>query len=128
MTPTIPFHTAIAIALAFIFRASKPAAVLGVWFGNPLTVPIFYYGSYKVGALLFHLEVSSDFKEMPISQMVELGAEVTAAVICGGIIIGAPFGIAAFFLTRFLFQKLRLKRKAKRESIEQASRSNHDIT
>ena len=117
VTPTIPFHTAIAIALAFIFNASKPAAIVDVWFSNPLTIPIFYYGSYKVGALLFHLEIPSNFKEMPVSQIVELGAEVTVAGICGGVIFGAPFGIAAFFLTRFLFQRLRLKRKTEREHL-----------
>ena len=121
VTPTIPFHTAIAIALAFIFKASKPAAIVGVWFGNPLTIPIFYYGSYKVGALLFDLEISYNFKEMPISQMLELGTEVTVATMCGGVIIGAPFGIAAFFLTRSMFRRLRLKRKVKKEHTQQVS-------
>ena len=120
VTPTIPFHTAIAIALAFIFKASKPAAIVGVWFCNPVTLPLFYYGSYKVGALLFRLEISADLIAMPISQILEMGAEVTIAIMCGGIIIGIPFGIAAFFITRFMFHRLQLKRKARQDHIEQS--------
>ena len=115
VTPTIPFHTAISIALAFIFRASKPAAIVGVWFGNPVTIPFFYLGSYKVGALLFRLDISANLKEMSISQILEMGAEVTVAIVCGGVIIGIPFGIAAFFITRTVFQRWQLKKKAPRE-------------
>ena len=128
VTPTIPFHTAIAIALAFIFKASKPAAIVGVWFSNPVTIPLFYFGSYRVGALLFRLEISADLKGVPISEILKMGAEVTAAIMCGGIIIGIPFGIAAFFFTRFVFHKLQLRRKARQDRIEQSPRSNHDIT
>ncbi len=128
VTPTIPFHTAIAIALAFIFKASKPAAIVGVWFGNPVTIPLFYFGSYKVGALLFSLDISVDLKGMPFSEILEMGAEVTTAIMCGGIVIGIPFGIAAFFITRFVFHRLQLRRKAKLDRIEQSPRSNHDIT
>ena len=128
VTPTIPFHTAIAIALAFIFKASKPAAIVGVWFCNPVTISLFYYGSYKVGALLFRLDISADLKKMPISEILEMGAEATAAIMCGGIIIGIPFGIAAFFITRSVFYRLQLRRKARQARIEQSPRSNHDIT
>ena len=52
ITPTIPFHTVIAIALAFILRGSKPAAAIGVWFCNPVTLPLFYLASYKTGMFL----------------------------------------------------------------------------
>ncbi|MFV9645388.1 MAG: DUF2062 domain-containing protein, partial [Desulfobacterales bacterium] len=49
VTPTIPFHTVIALALAFILRGSKAAAAIGVWFSNPITIPLFYKGSYDLG-------------------------------------------------------------------------------
>ena len=60
ITPTIPFHTAIAVALAFIFNGSKPAAVIGVWFCNPITVPFFYIGSYKIGMVIFNMSMPLD--------------------------------------------------------------------
>ena len=49
MTPTIPFHTILAIILAILLNASKPAAVLGVWVSNPFTVVFLYFACYKVG-------------------------------------------------------------------------------
>ena len=49
ITPTIPFHTVLAVSLAALVRGSKLAAALGVWVSNPLTIPIFYYGSYRLG-------------------------------------------------------------------------------
>ena len=50
ITPTIPLHTVIAVALAFVLRGSKPAAIIGVWFANPITIPLFYWASYEIGA------------------------------------------------------------------------------
>jgi hypothetical protein len=57
ITPTIPFHTILAIIMAFILRGSKPAAIISVWISNPATIPFFYYASYKTGHL-FLLETS----------------------------------------------------------------------
>ena len=47
ITPTIPLHTVLALALAFLFRVSKVAAALGVWCSNHVTIPFFYYWSYS---------------------------------------------------------------------------------
>ena len=47
VTPTIPFHTVIALALAFILRGSKAAAAIGVWFSNPVTIPFFLQGQLR---------------------------------------------------------------------------------
>ena len=53
ITPTIPFHTILAIVLAFLLKASKPAAILGVWVSNPVTVIFLYYACYKAGYIFF---------------------------------------------------------------------------
>jgi len=63
-TPTMPFHTVIAIALAFVLRGSKPAAAIGVWFCNPVTIPFLYFWSYKVG--MFVIGNSVPFDTLPI--------------------------------------------------------------
>jgi uncharacterized protein (DUF2062 family) len=52
ITPIIPLQTVVAIALAFLVRGSKSAAVLGTWLSNPLTIPVVYYANYKLGCLL----------------------------------------------------------------------------
>ena len=113
VTPTIPFHTVISLSLAFIFRGSKPAAVAGVWAGNPITIPFFYLGSYKLGAFLLNVSTPFDPKYQSLSEMIEIGLEVTLVMIAGGVIIGIPFGIAAYFITLTIFRTIRSREKEK---------------
>jgi len=110
ITPTIPFHTIIAVALAFIFRGSKAAAALGVWFCNPLTAPLFYWGSYKAGMLFLGNQVPFNVKFESILELIKLGADVTMAMIMGGVILGILPGIAAYFLTRKIFLTIRSRK------------------
>lgn len=110
ITPTIPFHTIIAVALAFIFRGSKAAAALGVWFCNPLTAPLFYWGSYKAGMLFLGNQGPLNVKFESILELIKLGADVTMAMIMGGVMLGILPGIAAYFLTRKIFLTIRSRK------------------
>jgi uncharacterized protein (DUF2062 family) len=114
ITPTMPFHTVLAVALAFIFRGSKAAAALGVWFCNPITAPLFYVGSYKAGMYLLGNKAPFDVKYESILELLDLGIEITIAMIAGGVILGILPGIASYFITRKIFTTLRLRRKSKK--------------
>ena len=113
VTPTIPFHTVIALILAFALKASKPAAVIGVWFSNPITIPPLYYGSYKVGMLLLDRNFIPDPGVQSLQEMLKHGLDITFAMILGGALLGILPAIGAYFLTRQFFRKLRA-RKARR--------------
>jgi uncharacterized protein (DUF2062 family) len=112
ITPTIPFHTVIAITLAFVLKGSKPAAAIGVWFCNPVTAPLFYLGSYKVGMLILGKSAPFDAKYESVLELMKLGMDVTAAMITGGVVLGILPGIATFFITRKIITKIRLRRKS----------------
>ena len=112
VTPTIPFHTVIALFLAFILRGSKAAAAIGVWFSNPITIPLFYKGSYDVGVSILGNSAPFSTEYESILELLKLGADVTIAMITGGIILGILPGIAAYFTTRRIFIKLRLQKKS----------------
>jgi len=112
LTPTIPFHTVIAVGLAVILRASKAAAAIGVWFANPLTIPIFYLASYKTGVMLLGWSIAVDVPSEPVSDPMKLGLYVIFAAIVGGIIIGIVPGIAAYVITRKIMSKLRVREKS----------------
>jgi len=114
ITPTIPFHTVLAVSLAIIFRGSKAAAALGVWFSNPVTAPIFYWGSYKVGMYLLGNPAPFDVKYESILELLDLGMDVTTAMITGGIILGILPGIASYFITRKIIATIRLRRAIKK--------------
>ncbi len=53
ITPTIPFHTIMALVLAYLMKGSRPAALLGLLVCNPFAIVFIYYACYKVGNLLF---------------------------------------------------------------------------
>jgi len=111
LTPTVPFHTVIAIFLAFILRGSKPAAAVGVWFCNPITIPLFYLGSYKTGMFILGKSIPFDQKYESITELMKLGMDVTIAMVIGGVILGILPGIAAYFITRKIFKHIRLRKK-----------------
>jgi len=113
VTPTIPFHTAIALALAFILRGSKAAAAIGVWFSNPVTIPLFYKGSYDLGVSIFGNSAPFSTEYESILELLKLGADVTITMITGGVILGILPGIVAYFVTRRIFVRLRLRKKSK---------------
>ena len=99
ITPTIPFHTVLAVALAALLRGSKLAAALGVWVSNPLTIPFFYYGSYRLGRFVLgypHLVLPADYS---VISLVKLGKHVTVAMLHGGVLLGILPGLLAYFLT-----------------------------
>lgn len=111
ITPTFPFHTFIAIALAYILRASKAAAAIGVWIGNPFTIPFIYLGSYKTGALILGTSLPFDAKYTTFTELTKLGFDATIALLTGGVIIGIPFAAVSYFITRRLVKKFRSRRR-----------------
>jgi uncharacterized protein (DUF2062 family) len=103
ITPTIPLHTAIALAISFVFKASKPAAVIGVWVGNPVTVPFFYIWSYKIGTLILGKTATLKSGYWEIQQLLKLGLDTTLAMILGGVILGILPTIASYFVSLKIF-------------------------
>jgi len=109
VTPTIPLHTVLAVAIAFVFKCSKPAAIIGVWVGNPITIPFFYIGSYHLGTFLFDISTPFNPDHISIHQLMGLGLEITVAMNIGGVLLGIPFGVAAYFITLKAFKSIREK-------------------
>lgn len=126
VTPTIPFHTIIAIALAFILKGSKPAAVIGAWFANPVTIPFFYMGSFKLGTLILNKPIPFDVKFESITALMPLGLDATIAMIVGGAILGIPPAFIAYILTYRIMNKVREKAKSRKQA-SKAEDSNEEV-
>lgn len=99
ITPTIPFHTVLAVFLAALLRGSKLAAALGVWLSNPLTIPLFYYGSYQLGRFVLRLPELALPPDYSVLSMVRLSGRATVAMLHGGVLLGILPAVAAYFLT-----------------------------
>lgn len=99
ITPTIPLHTILAVSLALLVRGSKLAAALGVWVSNPLSIPVFYYGSYRIGQLVLGLPALSLPDDRSLLVMARMGGEILGAMLLGGVILGIIPAIVAYVLT-----------------------------
>ena len=76
-------------------------------------MPFFYLGSYKVGMLILGKTAPFDAKYESVFELMKLGLDVTIAMIVGGMILGIIPGIAAYFITRKIFTKIRARSKFK---------------
>lgn len=91
-TPTIPFHTALTVALVFLLRRNVTAAFLGSWLiSNPLTIPVLYISQYELGKLLLgadHLKIV--FQDYSFWTVLHMGKAVMVPLLVGGAVM-APF-------------------------------------
>ena len=127
MTPFIGFHTALAVLLASLFKWSKIAAAVGVLITNPITAPMIYPLTYRLGAIL------TGFSE-PIqwSRLLEPGAFIDLMknspmiiidMLVGGIIVGIPLSIVIYFATYMVVSKAKKRieiKKAQQKRKKQA--------
>ncbi|MCP4716996.1 MAG: DUF2062 domain-containing protein, partial [Deltaproteobacteria bacterium] len=96
LMPLVPFQTIIALPLAHVLRGSKRAAALGVWFSNPLTLPVCYYASYKTGKMLLDIKCPFDGQFGTFTELIKMGLDVTSAMLLGGIILGLIAALIAY--------------------------------
>ena len=60
ITPLLGIQMLLACILAFLFRASVPAAIAGTFIGNPLSWPFIWVSTYVMGLQMVGLEASFD--------------------------------------------------------------------
>jgi len=116
-TPFVGLKVFIAIALTFLFKWSKGAAIFGVLHVNFVTGPIFYGFSYLVGRFVLGAEVSTDVSfSVSIGALIEIlttNSIVFLSLLAGGVILGLPLAVAAYFISNsFFHHKSSLKPKA----------------
>jgi len=86
----LPMHTIAAVLAAVYWRLNLPVTLASTWVVNPFTMVPFYYGAYRLGALLlrspphrFRFELSWHWLEHglgPLWQPFLLGCLVSAVV------------------------------------------------
>ena len=120
LTPTVPFQTVIAVTLALVFKASKPAAVIGSLTANPFTIPLFYMGGYKIGTFLLGGSIPDGIQYESVRELLALGAGVTMAILTGGVLLGLMAGCITYLITLKFSQALgaRLKTSKPEENQE----------
>jgi uncharacterized protein (DUF2062 family) len=139
VTPTIPFHTILAIALALMLRGSKIAALLfTVIVSNPLTFFFQYYFSWRLGTLLTFRDLSwgkicsvlnliashASFQETIVA-LGGLGRDTIWVMLVGGVILALPFSMLGYLLSYLFFSLWQKKRKKSHRTLRHNSEDIH---
>lgn len=125
MLPTLGAQMVLAVVLAALFKGSKIAAALGVWFTNPLTGPFIYGFNYWIGAKLLGLHTLSGINfEASFGATIEAlkkAPEILGALTLGGVISGLPVALLGYWLALRAVRKyqtdLKIKLQRKRERL-----------
>ncbi|RLB24290.1 MAG: DUF2062 domain-containing protein [Deltaproteobacteria bacterium] len=125
--PIIPFQTALAVALALCFKASKLTAAIGTWVSNPFDWYFFYFYSYKFGAVLLGLpehkalfsrilnSVQQGHSFLKVAETIlETGSVFALAFLVGGILIGIALAPISYILSVLLFRKIKKSKASKK--------------
>ncbi|MCK9195838.1 MAG: DUF2062 domain-containing protein [Syntrophales bacterium] len=102
VTPTIPFHTAMIIAVGILFKQNITAGYLGSWLiSNPVTIPVLYFCQYELGSIILGLQKSAwAMNDYSLEGVMNLGWHILFPLLIGGIITAPFFAVPAYFLAR----------------------------
>lgn len=140
ITPTIPLHTILILAIALLLRAGKIAGVLASYVvSNPFTFFFQYYFSWRIGTLILPYDLSweriqsvmavisghAGFKSS-MQALGLLGSEAILVMLSGGILLALPFTIASYIASLYFFTHLRKKKKKRIAEIIQKYESPED--
>ena len=126
LTPTIPFHTILIILFCAVGRGHLVAGfIVSLLVSNPLTIPLQYYISWKVGTILTGSSLSWEqvkylmglAREVSMLEAVKLiyinSFRSMLSVLLGGIVFSLPFAITSYFSALYLYIR-RQKRRTNR--------------
>jgi uncharacterized protein (DUF2062 family) len=123
LTPTIPFHTILIIFFCAFGRGHLVAGlIVSLLVSNPLTIPLQYYISWKVGTIL----TGSSFSWEQVKYLMDIARDVNifeavkliyvdsfrsmGSVVFGGIVFSLPFAIVSYFSALYLYTRRQKKR------------------
>ena len=112
LLPIVPFHTVSALGLAFLFKGSKAAALLGTMVSNPFDLVPHYLLIYYLGHKVLPLDIPPfNPRHIDLREILNDGWELMAVLLTGGLIVALPASVAAYFLSRWMVRKYRAGQK-----------------
>ena len=113
--PTFGAAAFFALAIAFILKGNKPAAVLGSFIMNPLSSTFFWTFSVILGSVILGEDSNSILMAVREESLLNGITRAWAVFLSGNLIIAGAFTIAAYYLTRNAIIKHRIRKKRRRE-------------
>ena len=117
MSPFMGLHTIIAVFLAAIWKWNKIAAIAGVFITNPFTAPFIYPITYVVGRAILGVSNIPKLEHLlslnAVIELIKYSPMILVDLTVGGIILGLPLAIAAYWIAFEAIENYRRKIKPK---------------
>jgi uncharacterized protein (DUF2062 family) len=109
ISPYVGLQTYIGLALTTLFRVPFLPAVIGINITNPLTIPVIFAFTTKVGMLLLDVELEMDFswKALTLERLLEAGKTLFLPFIVGTHLIGTVLSIFTYFAVYYIVKRYR---------------------
>jgi uncharacterized protein (DUF2062 family) len=115
VTPYLGTHMVLAALLAWAIGGSMVAALLGTFVGNPLTYPLIWFASYKLGNLLLGTEsmnTHADLRETLLKSSFEQLWPILKPMTLGSIPIGIAIAALCYVLVKPMVGAYQHRRRA----------------
>jgi len=110
----MPFQMLPSAATALMLRVNLPAALLGVWVSNPLTMGPMMYGQYRLGLVLLGRPVAASGFTPSVAWFFERFAQIWQPLLLGAVLSGLLLGVLGYFMVSLLWRAQALARLRRR--------------
>jgi len=124
LTPTLPLHTVMIVGATILLRCSTIAGILAAALvSNPLTFALQYYLAWRIGNTLFPGRLDwerisgllsvlrhSSFAD-GVRVLYQTGLDGAVVMLSGGVVLGLPCAVLAYFVSLKLFVSWQTKRR-----------------
>ncbi|MBB3231600.1 DUF2062 domain-containing protein [Halomonas stenophila] len=100
----IPFQMAVAALGAWGLRCNLPLSVGLVWITNPLTMPLIFYGNYRLGAWVLDLPVREAPDRLSTHWIAEQMLDILPALALGSLMAAVLAGLAGSLVIRLIWR------------------------
>lgn len=100
----IPGQTVVAALAAFILGCNLPIAVLLIWFSNPLTFPVIFFGCYKLGSWMLGERYKPFLFEPTWEWFIHALPVIWQPLLLGCITAGLVFGTLGYAIVQLLWR------------------------
>jgi uncharacterized protein len=128
MSPFLGFHTVLAVFFAALFKWNKISAAVAVFVTNPFTAPFIYPITYMAGkSVLGVSNLPALDKFLSLSSAIEIikhSPLILVDLTVGGIVVGLPLSIAAYWIVLTAIENYRKRIKPKLKTKRQTGKSS----
>ena len=121
-TPTVGFHTWMALGLAVLFKKNKLVTIVGAYITNPITLIPIFYACFRLGEWIMGYDEPVGFSKTLFLHPFSLGAKILIPLWVGSLIVGLVSSIATYYLTLFLYKRFAARIAAYRKAHDDAQR------